>query len=365
MLFYDKVKKSTICEVIFKLSSWYGFSVENNDRLLNASIFALFTHLFFFGCLVILTREINVGSQIPVEQRAIQIDRIDQAQLNKYRRVGVRGGTKGFNMRSKRGNTVSKGKNNSATVLPPQPGIKGSKDSNQSNQSNGQKNLSMDQLQAKVDTRKVEKVPPRNTPMRQASPSLEEKPLTPQQEKILIKKEIIAAEHGVPLTALRSSQAMNNFRRQKEIQFGMLRDMGQQSSQAEILKTTGFNLHFEPPDGIPEDELNSVEKIFYSFQKRTFIGYVNSFMSSYQDTLNRHPQVKTALRSERHLLTGRVTFDKEGNIVRIKILRSSQNDDVHRLFEDTLRNIRSLPNPPKAIIEDKDQFNIYYQLKIN
>ncbi len=356
MFFYDKVKKSTICKVIFKFPSWYGFSVENNDRLLNASIFALFTHLFFFGCLVILTREINVGSQVPIEQRAIQIDRIDQAQLDKYRRVGVRGGTKGFNMRSKRGNTVSKGKNNSPTNLPPQEGVKGAK---------GQKNLSMDQLQAKVDPKRVEKVPAKNTPMRQASPSLEEKPLTPQQEKILIKKEIIAAEHGVPLTALRSSQAMNNFRRQKEIQFGMLRDMGQQSTQAEILKTTGFNLHFEPPDGIPEDELNSVEKIFYSFQKRTFIGYVNSFMSSYQDTLNRHPQVKNALRSERHLLTGRVTFDKEGNIVRIKILRSSQNDDVHRLFEDTLRNIRSLPNPPKAIIEDKDQFNIYYQLKIN
>ena len=356
MLFYDKVKKSTICEVIFKLSSWYGFSVENNDRLLNASIFALFTHLFFFGCLVILTREINVGSQVPIEQRAIQIDRIDQAQLNKYRRVGVRGGTKGFNMRSKRGNTVSKGKNNSPTNLSPQEGVKGAK---------GQKNLSMDQLQAKVDPKRVEKVPAKNAPMKQVSPSLEEKPLTPQQEKILIKKEIMAAEHGVPLTALRSSQAMNNFRRQKEIQFGMLRDMGQQSTQAEILKTTGFNLHFEPPEGIPEDELNSVEKIFYSFQKRTFIGYVNSFMSSYQDTLNRHPQVKNALRSERHLLTGRVTFDKEGNIVRIKILRSSQNDDVHRLFEDTLRNIRSLPNPPKAIIEDKDQFNIYYQLKIN
>jgi len=356
MFFYDKVKKSTICEVIFKFPSWYGFSVENNDRLLNASIFALFTHLFFFGCLVILTREINVGSQVPIEQRAIQIDRIDQAQLNKYRRVGVRGGTKGFNMRSKRGNTVSKGKNNSPTVLPPQEGVKGAK---------GQKNLSMDQLQAKVDTDKVEKIPAKNAPMKQASPNQEEKPLTPQQEKILIKKEIMAAEHGVPLTALRSSQAMNNFRRQKEIQFGMLRDMGQQSTQAEILKTTGFNLHFEPPEGIPEDELNSVEKIFYSFQKRTFIGYVNSFMSSYQDTLNRHPQVQNALRSERHLLTGRVTFDKEGNIVRIKILRSSQNDDVHRLFEDTLRNIRSLPNPPKAIIEDKDQFNIYYQLKIN
>ncbi len=260
-------------------------------------------------------------------------------------------------MKSKRGNTVSKGKNNPPTVLPPRVGVKGGK---------GKQGLSLNQLRAKVDPSKVKKIPKVDAPTKPAnSAEQEDAKLTPKQEKILIKKEIQAAEQGIPLTALRSSQAVNNFRRQQQFQFDMLRDSGAQSQQAEILKSTGFNLHFEPPEGIPEDELNTAEKIFYSFQKRTFIGYVNSFMSSYNATLNQYPQIKNALRNERHLLTGRITFDKEGNIMRIKILRSSNNDEVHKLFEKTLLNIRSLPNPPKAIIEDKDQFNIYYQLRIN
>ena len=306
--------------------------------------------------LVLLNREEKIPAPMGVQDRAIQIDKITQAQLNKYRRVGVRGGSKAFNMRTKPGNTVSKSKNNPTTILPPQEGTKGAK---------GKENISMDQLRAKVDPTQAKKTQSTKAPVQKSEQTDKPKPLTPTQERILIKREIQAAEQGVPLTALRSQQAVSNFRRQQQFQYDMLREMGTQSTRAEVLKSTGFNLHFEPPEGIPEDELNSMEKIFYSFQKRTFMGYVNSFMSSYLDTLNHYPQIQSVLRGERHLLTGRITFDKEGNIVRIKILRSSQNDELHRLFERTLTNIRSLPNPPKAIIEDKDQFNIYYQLKIN
>jgi len=366
---YDKVKNSLIYGVIFKFSSWYGLAVENHNRLFNASIYALLTHLLIFGCLVVLTRKIQLEPQIPVQDRAMQIDKISRAQLNRYRKVGVRGGVKGFNMKAKRGNTVSKGKNNPSTVLPSQVGIRGVKAPGSKENPRGKNSgpqLSMDQLRAKIDPSKIKKIPQVDEQMRQTTAENQvSQKLTQKQEKILIKREIQAAEHGIPLTALRSSQAVNNFRRQQQIQFGMLRDMAPQSSQAEILKNTGFNLHFEPPEGIPEDELNSVEKIFYGFQKRTFIGYVNSFMSSYNEAINSYPQIKNTLRSEHHLLTGRITFDKEGNIVRIKILRSSENDEVHKLFEKTLLNIRSLPNPPKAIIKDKDEFDIYYQLKIN
>jgi len=355
----DLTKKSTIYWMIFKLSSWYGYSVENQNRLINASIFALFTHLLFFGCLVIASKEIQMNSSQSIQDRAIQIDKMTQAQIDQYRRVGVKGGRKSFNMRTQTGNSVSKSKNNSPTVKPPQDGVSGAK---------GQENLSLQQLQAKPNPETAKETSPNSNqnPLKKSDiQKIQEELKKPNLSKAMIKKEIQAAEEGVPLTALRSNHALNNFRRQKEIQFGMLRDMGQHSTRAEILKSTGFNLHFEPPEGVPEDELNSVEKIFYSFQKRTFIGYVNSFMSSYQDTLNHYPQIQNALRSERHLLTGKVTFDKEGNIMRIRILRSSQNDEIHRLFETTLRNIRSLPNPPKAIIENRDQFDIYYQLKIN
>jgi len=66
-----------------------------------------------------------------------------------------------------------------------------------------------------------------------------------------------------------------------------------------------------------------------------------------------------------HTLTGKILFDKEGNIIKINILKSSLNDDVHALFENTLVGINSLPNPPQMILQNKDDFTVYYQLSIN
>ena len=156
-----------------------------------------------------------------------------------------------------------------------------------------------------------------------------------------------------------------NIRRQQGLKKDMLKSLAPQSQEADLVENTGFNIHFEPPEGVPLDELNSVEKIYFSFQKRTFVTYVNAFISSYRKSLLSHPRIKEVIKNERHLLTGRVKFDEFGNIVSIKILRSSTNDDLHNLFETTLKDIRKLPNPPKDMIKQSGDFTIYYQLQIN
>src|SRR5690606_22823904 len=109
-------------------------------------------------------------------------------------------------------------------------------------------------------------------------------------------------------------------------------------SDAKKLSQTDFDVNFVPPEGVSEDELNSAEKMFYSFQKRTFETYVNSFLSTYNDLSRTNPRIRDPLMNERHFLTARVIFDLEGNIMSIRILRSSPNDDIHNLFEKTLRN---------------------------
>ena len=131
------------------------------------------------------------------------------------------------------------------------------------------------------------------------------------------------------------------------------------------LRNTGFNIRFTPTKGVSEDELNSLEKIFYSFQKRTFETYIMAYISSYNKMILQKPTLKKSLQQEVHHLTGKVTFDREGNITVIKILRWSSDDNVQDLFEETLKAMKRLPNPPRAIVEDRDEFDIYYQLKIN
>jgi hypothetical protein len=324
--------------------------VISNNRLVQATINSVLVHLFLFGCLYLLQGNSTLNKAQELSQRAINIESITQQQLKKYRTVGVKGGSKKFSIEKKTSPSVRKKKNNQDK----NPTAKGS---------SNDKNISLESLKPKVSEKDLPPPPPDVNP--EASQTMARNKFRGEQQKVLIKKEIRAAESGVPLTALRSDQAVENFRRQEGLRRNMLSSMGTQSSRSEILNHTGFNLHFEPPEGISEDELNSVEKIFFSFQKRTFTTYVNAFLSTYQQKLLNKPQLGPALKNEKHLLTGKIDFDKEGNILKIKILRSSKSDEVHHLFEETLKEIRSLPNPPKALVENRNQFTIYYQLSIN
>ena len=60
-----------------------------------------------------------------------------------------------------------------------------------------------------------------------------------------------------------------------------------------------------------------------------------------------------------------MTFDSDGNITKVKIMRSSQSDEVHKLFEKTLDQMRAIPNPPKDLIQKDGTFSIYFSLYIN
>jgi hypothetical protein len=163
-----------------------------------------------------------------------------------------------------------------------------------------------------------------------------------------------------------SVQMQRSVERQRNIKDDLMTQLGPGTVNAKLANKSDFQIHFETPEGIDEDELNSAEKKYYSFQKRTFESYFHSFLKSYNTRLRSHPQLKAPLQRERHALTGRVTFDEQGNIVSIKILKWSKSDEVQELFEETLKSIRSLPNPPKSLLfKESKEFNIYYQLQIN
>ena len=64
-------------------------------------------------------------------------------------------------------------------------------------------------------------------------------------------------------------------------------------------------------------------------------------------------------------MTGRITLDKSGDIIAIKFYQWSEDSDIQNLFETTLKSLNALPNPPKALFQEKDEYDIYCQLLIN
>lgn len=119
----------------------------------------------------------------------------------------------------------------------------------------------------------------------------------------------------------------------------------------------------EVPEGIEPDELNKYELMFYGFQKRTAINYINSILSNLDDFQKTHPNYKLPVEA-RILMTARVTYDPEGNVMQIKMIRWTHVNELQDLFENVVKEIDQLHNPPKALWEKQGEFSMFYTLEI-
>ncbi|MBT7608133.1 MAG: hypothetical protein HN576_00150 [Bacteriovoracaceae bacterium] len=317
---------------------------ENDIALPLISAFCI--HLLFF---MLISYAINnfkndqLLSKKYQNLRPLKIERISKEQMKKYRTVGKQNGSKkAFSMPSK-GDPKSKVKINGAKKIAPRPSTA---------------KISV----AKKVKEKIKMVSKNAISFKSLKPvgKIKIKKLRHLSKDLKISKDSNIRAPNVTIETKRSIE------RQKSIKKDLMNQLGPGSVNAQLANKSEFKIQFETPEGVNEDELNSAEKMYYSFQKRTFESYFHSFLKSYNERLRSHPQLKKLLQVERHKLTGRVTFDDQGNIVSIKMLKWSQSDEVQNLFEATLKEIRSLPNPPRALLQrDSKQLNIYYQLQIN
>ena len=128
-------------------------------------------------------------------------------------------------------------------------------------------------------------------------------------------------------------------------------------------KISNFEIRYERPEGVSEDELNSDEKAYYSFYVRSYQNYFSKIYSSYEKIVLEKPGLAKVF-DKKHLLIGKIDYDENGNIITVKIIKSSQDDDLHYFFEETLKQLTQ-PNPPKIFTKNRKQFSIFYQLQIN
>ena len=141
---------------------------------------------------------------------------------------------------------------------------------------------------------------------------------------------------------------------------------GARPSDRSFLRQTDLNIQFDPPEGVSEDELNDAEKTFWSFKKRVYQTYASSVLSTYNRLLLSRPQLKKRLKNARkQVMAGKMVFDREGNTVKIKILRAAPEEEFQTLFEESLRNIPKIPNPPQGLLSSEGELTLYYELIIN
>lgn len=123
-------------------------------------------------------------------------------------------------------------------------------------------------------------------------------------------------------------------------------------------------VQLEVPKGVKEDKLNKFEMVFYAFQKRIAKTYVNSFYKELQNFQYQNPHLKFPMTSKKLTITGRVTYDFNGDIIRIENVRWSHISRLQDFFMDLLKNLNTFPNPPEDIIHN-GEFSLYFSLTVN
>jgi uncharacterized protein YuzE len=259
-------------------------------------------------------------SQFFNKLRVDKIDLINQDELEKIKRVGIKGGKKG-------------------TYNPDILNPKGS------NMPLDFKNLGFDSIGAPQPAPAQKKVAANSQPS----------PLAPTSET-----ETNAS--GIYFNPKKEKYIRPN-REHEAIKNETVKNLGIDKINSKASNISNFDIRIERPEGVPEDQLNADEKAFYSFYKRTYSNYVSKLFAAYNKIRIDRPGLDLAF-NDQHILVGKIDYDENGNIITIKILKSSESDDVHYFFEEALKSL-NIPNPPKIFVKKQKQFSVYYQIHIN
>lgn len=131
------------------------------------------------------------------------------------------------------------------------------------------------------------------------------------------------------------------------------------------VNTSDIAVNLEVPEGVSPDELNKYELMFYGFQRRTAINYINSFYKNLDKFRRANPHLEFPMTKDMQVMTGRITYDEKGNIKKIKMVQWTNIDKLQNFFVDVLKDMDTLHNPPQALWEKNGEFSIYFSLIVN
>ena len=134
--------------------------------------------------------------------------------------------------------------------------------------------------------------------------------------------------------------------------------------KAGAFKVSDAAIGIENPDGVEPDELNQNELVYYGFQKRMLVGYINTMVKEIEKFGIKHRRTFKLDLNTKLLMTARLTYDSEGNVVQIKMIRWTHVNEIQNLFETSMKNLNRLNNPPKMLWDKKGEFNVFYNFTI-
>ncbi len=146
-----------------------------------------------------------------------------------------------------------------------------------------------------------------------------------------------------------------------------LKTMAQESfgGAHEVMGGDRISLRYEVPNGKTLDELNESELRLYGFLRRGAKNYTTSIMAELHEFEMKYPHLHFPLTDTKQVLTGRLTYDEKGNLKQIKMIRWTNVDKLQGFFENVLKRMEIMQNPPKELWAENGEFTVFITLQIN
>jgi len=158
--------------------------------------------------------------------------------------------------------------------------------------------------------------------------------------------------------------ALNGLRYGSEDFKKMARESSSSATQ-NLLNSKKMALNFELPEGKKLDELNESELKLYGFLRRGAMKYVASLSSELKEFELQNPHLHFPLTESKQILTGRLVYDGQGNLKQIKMVRWTNIDKLQSFFENVLKRMDTLQNPPKELWVENGEFTVFITLQLN
>lgn len=136
------------------------------------------------------------------------------------------------------------------------------------------------------------------------------------------------------------------------------------SSQSRYaISSSMFGFAIVVPKGVPEDQLNHLEEVFFSFRKRIVEQYINKILVHIEPT-SQKSKSSFPWTNKAQKLQYKLVFDESGELIRIEKLQQSDSKILNYYYDEVMYDMNTIPNPPKAIINDQHQFELIFGLNI-
>jgi hypothetical protein len=131
-----------------------------------------------------------------------------------------------------------------------------------------------------------------------------------------------------------------------------------------LLSNSMVNIKMDIPQGVKFNQLNRYDKILYGFTIRLQSLFQSSIIKNFLDAEFANPNFSKQAAQQTTKIRGKVTYDKNGQLIRVYSLNGAQYKLLQDAFMNSLNDVHIIQNIPDLVFNENDNFHLEINLEV-